>query len=241
MCSTHFIHGGSAEIDRGISAVVYYLMTIMLSKKRRLIMKRRVLAGVLSLLIAVAFIPSSAFAASKVKMKGYDRVVKSGDTVYIAGAGKAIYKVKVKKGKIKSKKTLQKGGWATSENSFIRGMKKKGDYLYYLNEGEASYTCLYRINVKSGKTKLLRKNCYAYAIKKNRIYAHIDCMGENIHNEVMKLNGQSKKTTSIKPVLTTKNSNAKGYSVKYSITGKYVKTCLKTPKQKRCIGKTTLD
>ena len=41
--------------------------------------------------------------------------------------------------------------------------------------------------------------------------------------------------------VTTKNSNAKGYSVKYSITGKYVKTCLKTPKQKRCIGKTTLD
>ena len=55
----------------------------------------------------------------------------------------------------------------------------------------------------------------------------------------MKLNGKSKKSTKVKPIMKSKNRNkaAKGYSVKMKYSNGYIKDYLKTPKGKYYLGK----
>ena len=70
-------------------------------------MKKKFLACIMVLAIAVAFMPANTFAASKTAtMKAYDQVIKSGNTVYCAGA-EGLYKVKVKKGAKKGTYTIK--------------------------------------------------------------------------------------------------------------------------------------
>ena len=61
----------------------------------------------MALAIAVSFMPTSAFAASKVKMTGYDQVYMTGNTAYCAGT-KGIYKVTLSNGAVTSKKLIFK-------------------------------------------------------------------------------------------------------------------------------------
>ena len=202
-------------------------------------MKRKIAICFLAMIIAVAFMPSSAFAASKVKMTTYDQVYKTGNTVYCAGAGNTIYKVKVKNGKVKSKKQLRKKDfWCMGDYTYVNAMKKKGNYLYFRLWTEGSISYLARINISTGKDKILMTNSVDYAIKGKKIYASFeDEETGKVSYNVMKLNGKSKKKTKIKPAEKNKKTNARGYSMKYKKKGKYVKTYLKTPKGTYYLGK----
>ena len=83
-------------------------------------MKKKFLACIMVLAIAVAFMPANTFAASKTAtMKAYDQVIKSGNTVYCAGA-EGLYKVKVKKGKVVSKKVISRATGMSQEKFLLR-------------------------------------------------------------------------------------------------------------------------
>ena len=125
----------------------------------------------MALITAISFsaIPAESYAASKtVKMTGYNKVLKMKNTVYVAGAGDSIYKVTVKKGVVKSKKKITKGGWVMGPYSYTSGMKKKGKYLYIKEGTEGTLFYLSRVNLSNGKTKVLvtsfgengPQNCY---------------------------------------------------------------------------------
>ena len=188
------------------------------------------------LAIAVAFMPANTFAASKTaKMKAYDQVIKSGNTVYCAGA-EGLYKVKVKKGKVVSKKLLSRAE-SFGAYSYYSGMKKKGGHIYaqVSTEGPAFY--LDRIKTKSGAYKTLEgandQGPIVYAIKSKKIYYKAQ---DSKTKKVMKLNGKNKKKTSTKPVMKHAKSNAKGYSVIMKSKGDKIVTYLKTPKGKFKLG-----
>ena len=198
-------------------------------------MKKK-LTLILLIAVACAMMPMTASAASKVKMKTYSDVVKSGNTVYCTST-LGIWKVKVtKSGKVKSKKWLlsPKKGYSFD----IRHMKKKGHYLYYLAQFGGT-SRLYRTNLSTGKRKLVAYDVVQYVIRKNKIYTvHFDIETEEYYNRVMKLNGKSKKKSSVRPVDKLKKSNAKGYSViSRKADNDYEKVYLKTPKGKYYLGK----
>ena len=199
--------------------------------------KKRFLAGLLALMMVVAMVPG-AFAAEKAKtvtMTAYHEVIKDGSTVYCVGYS-GLYKVKLKKGKPVSKKRLDSrcGGW----------MKKKGGYIYYVATPSGGlWSELRRVKISTAKgKKLVGDDCdLHYVIKGEKIYYRmVDEYGRTT-KKVMKLNGKSKKKTSVKAVTKTKQTNAKGYSVKSSESGDYMKDYLKTPKGKLYLGKAMWD
>lgn len=204
-------------------------------------MRKKVIVCLTVLVVAVAMMPASAFAASKAKMSTY-QVIKSGNTVYCAGEGDSIYKVKVKDGKVTGKKRILKGDFAMGDYSYVWGMKKKGGYLYYVMGSEGTWSELRRISTSGGKSKKLAENPGSFAIKKNKLYVELwDEMNDTVKYRVMKLNGKNKKKTSVHPVTKKKETNAKGYSVKYKESGKYIKTYLKTPKGSFYLGKSRCE
>ena len=198
-------------------------------------MKKKIAAFVLSLAIAVSFMPANTFAASTAKMTSYDQVIKSGSTVYCAGA-EGIYKVKVKKGKVVSKKRLVDAE-SFGAYSYYSGMKKKGKYIYTQSSSEGTLFSLVRVRTSNGKCKTLAsandKGEINYAIKKSKIYYKPSYGGAK---KAMKLNGKNKKKTSVKPVMKHRKSNAKGYKVIMKEKGSRVITYLKTPKGKFRLG-----
>ena len=197
------------------------------------------------MIVAAVFMPLSASAASKVTMYTYGEVVKSGKTVYCAAAGSGILKVKVTKaGKVKSKKWLVKAKTAYGTWSQIGRMAKKGKYLYYC-DATMDGQHLLRVNLSSRKKTVLGDQAISYAIKGKKLFARLaEDDPENGYQEntySMKLNGKSKKKSSVKIDEIVTASNANGYSVIYKKKGKYIKTYLKTPKGKYCIGKSLLE
>ena len=201
-------------------------------------MKKKLAVAAFALAVAVVFLPASAFATSTVKMTTYSGAVKSGNTVYCAAPGWGIYKATVKNGKVTQKKWLQKETSTMWTGSDIGSMKKSGKYIYYIASTEGTISYLNRINVSTGKSQTLCMNPKCYVIKNKKIYVKtFDAVTEKTSYYVMKLNGKSKKTTSVHPVMKHKASNAKGYSVSYKQSGSYVKTYLKTPKGKYNLGK----
>ena len=179
-------------------------------------MKKRFLAGIMAFVMAVVMIPTSAFAATtqakKVKMTVYNDVLKDGNTVYCSGM-KGIYKVKLKKGKVKSVKVLVKERFVTDY------MKKTGNYLYYGSD-YAEVVGLNRVNISSGKIQIIGErdgylwlDYWAYAIKGKKLYITYTDLEDRIRTEVMKLNGKSRKKASVKAVMKEKKSNADRKSV----------------------------
>ena len=207
-------------------------------------MKKRFMAVMLSAIMLVAMAASASFAATEyVKMTTY-RVLKSGNTVYCPSADYGIYKVTVKNGKVRKVKWLTKTESAMGAFSFIGALKKKGNNLYYLAGSEGTYSTLNRINLNTGKSKLIAVNATGYAFKDGKLYAEIykdTGYGDCYTYRSMKLNGNSKKKTSIRPKVKYKTSNVKGYSVSYKEKGGYVYTYLKTPKGKYKLGKIKLE
>ena len=207
-------------------------------------MKKRFMAVMLSAIMLVAMAACASFAATEyVKMTTY-RVLKSGNTVYCPSADYGIYKVTVKNGKVRKVKWLKKSEFVMGDYSYNDSLKKKGNYLYYIMWSEGTYCTLHRINLNTGKDKLIAVNATDYAFKDSKLYAEIwkfTDYGEYSVYRSMKLNGNSKKKTSVRPKMKLKSSNAKGYSVSYKEKGGYVYTYLKTPKGKYKLGRIKLD
>ena len=203
-------------------------------------MKHKLVLVLLSLVIAVAFMPASAFASSKT-MTAYDQVIKSGNTAYcMTSAG--IYKVKLKNHKVKSKKKIFKAN--SEEPMYGKAMKKVKGYLYFKVEGPVG-AFLVRVKTSGGKGKYLLNPdpdwCLDdYVISGGKIYYKLEGMKSNKYKK-MKLNGAAKKKTSVKAVLKTKKANAKGYKIiekeKKKNGDYYIYSWLKTPKQKYLLGK----
>lgn len=193
-------------------------------------MKRKGMLCLIALVVAVAFMPATVFAASgSVKAVTYAHVYKSGKTAYCAGET-GIYKVTLKKGKLKKKKRIVKSG----EFSHIFSFKKKGKYIYYEDWTEGTLAYIRRAKTSGGKVKTLAsvEELEDYVVKGNKIY--YSCYdydkGDKLVYKVMKLNGKKKKSTSVRPVQVSRESNAAGYTVITKYSGRYVKDYLKTPK-----------
>ncbi len=205
-------------------------------------MKKRLALLLTALVVAVAFMPASAFAASKAKMTVYTEVYKTGNTVYCAGEGDSIYKVRVKDDKVTSKKKVMETTFCMGPYSYVWSMKKKGGYIYYELGGEGTYNQLKRVQISSGKKKTLTSCVNDYAIKGKKIYySNYDEDSDKLKYRVMKLNGKNKKKSSVHAQSKYKRSNAAGYSVKYKKKGGYAKTYLKTPQGTYYLGKTEIE
>lgn len=210
---------------------------------------------ILSLIITLAFMPlisddfTAHAAGGTVSSTTYNEVIKSGNTVYCAGA-KGIYKVKLKKGKVKSKKLIAKAANPLAgAYTYVGHMKKKGGYIYYLHSSEGTLFSLNRVNIKSKKRQFLLstndQRYFGYVLKGKKIYIDYQDGSDdyNIRPNVisMKLNGSGKKHSSVRPMMKTKTSNKKGYSVIIQQKGAYAKDYLKTPKGKFYLGKARID
>lgn len=208
-------------------------------------MKKKILSCLLVLVVAISFMPTSAFAASKAKMTSYYQVYKTGKTVYAAGA-KGIYKVTVKKGKVKKVKMFHYTGHPMGPDSYIYGMKKKGKYLYYVvgSEGMLWSICRKKTSGKGFKL-LVNTNSDEFAIKGKKIYYvytyETDYGDEIATYRVMKLNGKSNKKTSTRVSMTSKRSNTSKYSVIIKEHNGYARDYLKTPKGTYYLGRVKID
>ncbi len=203
-------------------------------------MKKKLGVFLIAAVIAVAFMPVTAFAGSnKVKMTAYDQVIKSGKIVYCSSQS-GIYKVTLKKGKPKKVKTL----FRYPNGAKITLMKKNGKYLYFNeNRNGTEMWALKRVGISGGKMKLYQTTPEGeifYAIKKKNIYFEV--MEARLSGEewddymidyVMPLSGTTKKETSKYPSMKRKKTNAKGYKIIEVQKGNVVKTYLKVPKAKK--------
>lgn len=201
----------------------------------------------LSLVVAFTFIPwasgdFSAHAAPKiVKSTAYDQVIKKGYTAYVAGAS-GIYKVKLVKGKLKSKKRIVKAKGTYWGSAYASSMYKRGKYLYYAVGSNGTPFSIYRVSLKTGKEKQLANihdgDYGNFVIKGNKIY-YVEYNWDKgaYQNRQMSLNGKSKKKSKYKAVQITKVSNKKGYKVITKQKGKYYRDYIQTPKGKFYLGK----
>lgn len=176
---------------------------------------KRGLTVIISLFLIMEFVitPYDTYAASKtVKSTTYSNTVKSGSVVYCTDSIR-LYKVNLKTGMVK---TLY-----SNKHGYITNMKKKGNYIYF-NEmpQDVEGGVLNRINLKTGKLKVLAKNNvypkYAMTSKKiYYVYYKVSNNGNTVkkHKMVMNLNGNNKKSTKVKIKMTIKETNAKGYRV----------------------------
>ena len=214
------------------------------SKLRRIIKVSLCLLLSVIVITAMTCVTDNAYAASKTKqMKVYTSVYKSGNTVYCCST-KGISKVNLKTGKVK----LLKDAVYYYHHGFS-DMKKKGKYLYYFSEWSwAGDTELYRLNTKTGKAKKIisgyknKKITYIenYVISGKKIYVSGYRSGEDMDRGKyvklkMKLNGKSKKKTSVKAKMIEVETNAKGYTVEEveNSDGDIVTCYLRTPSGKK--------
>ena len=197
-------------------------------------MKKKIISCILVLAVAVAFMPTMAFAASHVKMKVYDEVYKTGNTIYAAGA-QGIYKVTVKKGvKKKSKLIYHFSDDVTYfDDGHVFAMKKKGKYIYFLESSTGTAMILHRIKT-NGKSHKRYCQVDNYVIKGKKIYFEDFIVDKKY---VMKLNGKSKKKTKTKISMMPRISNKSGYELYYKVNKGYVEDWLKTPKGLYYLGK----
>ena len=185
----------------------------------------RIALIVLCFVLATGLLNTSnqTYAASKSKkMTVYDQVIKKGNYAYCTGVGRNLYKVNLKTGKVTNLITGNTGPEVHNHVSYVypirnvRSMKLKGKYLYYISaQTQGPGEALYRINVNTGKIKRLASTSMGritYVIKGSKIYYYIDKMDGKKRCKVMKLNGKSRKKTSIVPKMKSKKSNVKGYS-----------------------------
>ena len=207
-------------------------------------MRKKIIACFVILAVAVAFMPVMSFAASKtVKMTVYNQVYKTGNTVYCGGA-KGLYKVTLKKGKVKKAKVLCKYASLFGAYSYIGGIKKKGKYIYFTGGSEGTYWTIMRVKTSGkGLKQLAGISTSEYVIKGKKIY-YVDYDWDDDEKELyysMKLNGKSKHRTSTKVKMKTKRSNAAKYSVIMKEYKGYAYDYLKTPKGTFFLGKVLIE
>ena len=197
-------------------------------------MKRKAIICLLVLFTAVAFMPAKTYAASKtVKSTAYS-VYKSGKYIYCTGKS-GIYKVKVKKGKVVSRKQLVRLDGYGSIYSFI----KKGKYLYFQLYSTGTPSDLCRVRITGGKMQKLVhfSEDGAFAVKGKKIYYTGYNGNYKYVRKVMNLNGSGKKNTKVTPERSTVESNVLNYESVTKTSGKYYKDYLKTPAKSNYLGK----
>ncbi|MBR2674888.1 MAG: hypothetical protein IKE52_05480 [Mogibacterium sp.] len=184
------------------------------------------------------------FSTSELRSTVYTDVVKKGSTAYCVGSS-GLYKVKLKKGRVKSVKRMIK--FDRYEKAWY--INKKGKYIYLQWYGMAPGGSLGRINIKTGK-----KNYYGwtyesngFVIVGNRIYYDTHHDAEYKNGRLIKdhywectsetLNGKDKKSEDIKLSVKWKKSNVKKYRVITKDDGDYKKDYIKTPKGTFYLGK----
>ena len=205
-------------------------------------MLKKLAACIMVMAIAVAFMPTSAFAASKsAKMTAYNQVIVSGSHAYCAGAG-GIYKVKLNNGEKENVQRLYDSEGAFGPYAAVEAMKKQDGYIYFRFASEGTCTDLARVKCTGGNVKYLALtgNSADYAIKGKRIYFYKYTDNDKIVKRVMKFNGKNKKKTSVKPVLKEKKTNKSGYRIIIKKKGHYMRDYLKTPKGTFYLGKAEL-
>ena len=205
-------------------------------------MKKKIVACMIVLVVAVAFMPTSAFAGSKAKMTTYSSLYKTKNTVYCAGSG-GLYKVSLKKGKVKSTRVLYRTSPMFIACSYITGIKKKGKYVYFAVGGESHYWDLARIKTSGkGLQWLAFTNGCNYAIKGKKIYyGDKSDWDTSTAYYVMNLNGKSKHKTSKKAAMKSKKSNTSKYRIIMKEYKGYAYDYLKTPKGTFLLGKRLIE
>ena len=180
-------------------------------------------------------------AASVKKMAVYDKMIKMGDIVFCCirqdtydedgqEVTEAIVSVNCNTGEVKTLTTL-----GTPPNA----MAIKGNYLYCLTIWEdTGGDVLNRINISTGKVERLADSVEEYAISGNTIYYRIrqykkDKKSEyrfiGYKNKKMKLNGKSKKNSSVRPKFVKKSITSDNYRLIEQERGKYYYFYLQTP------------
>ena len=211
--------------------------------RKRHSLKIRISSIVICFLMLLSLMPflSESFyvdAASRYRMTTYNKVIKIGSTVYCAGA-KGIYMVTLKNGKIRSKSLLVQAKKPFGAYTYIGEMRKAGNYIYYLHGSEGTLWTIRRVNVKTKTTKYYtsvgEQRYFGYVINNGRLYFDKPYYDRNYNYrssvQSMSLNGGAiKKAPSVIPVMTAKDSNARGYTVYIKQKGRYAKDYLKTPK-----------
>lgn len=180
------------------------------------------------------------FAASNTKSATAYSCIKEKNTAYVTTYS-AIYKVNLKTKKAKKLVSVSGGD--------IDFLQKKGKYLYYGTLGGGYEFQLSRVNVKTGKTKLIAESvaygkldtkCTGYVVKDSKIYYSEPKANYKKSKKVcVKLNGKSKKSTKYKAKMKHKVSNAKGYRLSKKEVSQEpyeVKYYLKTPKGRIYLG-----
>ncbi len=204
-------------------------------------MKKKIIACMLVLAVAVALMPLTACAASKVIIKTYDEVFKIKNVAYCAGAA-GLYKVKLKKGKVKNATLIYKCSEAEGCYSSLGSMKKKGKYIYFITGENESKLQLYRVKT-NGKSKKHITNTGWYVIKGKKLYTteyEPDMTYSTdfiVHYYKMTLTGKKKKETKTKVRMIDVFTNAKGYSIKVKAFKGYAYDYLVTPKGSFFLGK----
>ena len=204
-------------------------------------MKKKGLIILLAFVVTIAFMPVCSFAASSTAGATSYQVIKSGKTVYCS-ADYGVYKVTLKKGKVKKVKRIAK----RKQNLYYGSMQKKGKYLYMRVWTEGTVAYISRIKTSGGKIKNLAyvNELDNFVVKGKKIYYDYydyDKYDNEVHKcKVMNLKGKKKRNTSVRPIEKQKPSNANGYYMVSAERGGYVYDYLRTPKGTFQIGKTRL-
>ena len=184
-----------------------------LGKARNLII--RALACLV--IISVAFITCSmqVFGASNkktLKVTTYEDVIKSGNTVYVSGAG-GIYRVNLKTSKVTKVFDLEEYA-----GSYVTDMKLYKGYLYFIIRSNMTGGSICRIKKNSKKMTFVASEAYMpdrYTFYKGKLYyGHInmDPNGEDLKYKSCSLSGKNKKSAKVKITVKHKKTNANGYS-----------------------------
>lgn len=169
---------------------------------------------VTALVIPFAIATNKVYAASEIKKMNSYKCIKSGNTVYCVGF-RNIYKVSLK---TKSVNKMKNPG------NYAGAIKLKSGFLYCSGNGQSAETgVIYRVDIKKNKYKTLAKNVKfttgtpGFVISKSNVYyTTIEFKRDGTTkytNRVMKLNGKSKKKTTVKSKMTTKATNNSKYKV----------------------------
>ena len=183
--------------------------------------KRRSGLLVAILICVMTMLFSGTFEAAGTKrMTVYNKLVRKGNMVCCIVGGRYDKKAAIVAVDIRSGSAKRVAYYPTYD---LTGMMIKGSYLYFLIKGQdyssKSYD-LYRVNLSTGKKKYLASEISGYAISGNNIYFR-KVLRKNGYpyniigykNMIMKLSGQSKRSSSVKALNKHKNTNAPEYKV----------------------------
>lgn len=198
-------------------------------------MKKRIAVLMTVALLFIAFVPMKADAAPRyMKTTVYDYVIKSGNTLYCAGA-EGLYKVVLNNKGFVIRTTLLHKKMCPYANSFYKGMKKQGRYIYMQEYTLGTVGYLTRIDITNGRGKWLatsHEGRVDYVLHQNKILFKTYEYGGG----AMNLDGSNKRKSCYTPYLTHWQSTTKGYYMSFSKRNGMINSYLTTPKGTYLLG-----